>query len=339
MSVASGQRVTGLTHIVQDFFDKKALRERRFNLPVLDDASMPETILKEGNGYVARFFRPDKVGLAQDITYGTDLSSGKELSTSQFVTQVRLFGDYISIDPFGDAVRFWKVLDWAYEAFREQAQRTAWYKLRGALHVGSTYWASGGSESFSVAGNIYAGNVATFAELTGSGTDLILQGSDLHRARGKLGRNGARKFSTGRYRCALNDWVIEQLVNSDPAFRDLWQGTSLDPFKTGVLFQWGGCDIVYDDMPFRCDAGAETTFAGSGRYISSLVYGADSFGSVKHGKGGILPKWKHQDISKVPLVEETLGYAVPAAYLTLNPVWVYSVKSAVDSTIAADTSA
>lgn len=337
MAVTASQLVSGLTHIVQDFFDKKALRERRYSLPVLEDAAMPETILKEGNGYVARFFRPQKVDLAQDITYGTDLTTGKTLATDQFVAQVRLFGDFISIDPFGDAVRFWKVIDWAYEAFREQAQRTAWYKLRAALHVGSTYWAAGGSESFSAAGSLYAGGAATLADLVAG--QNILKATDLHRARGKLGRNGGVKFSTGRYRCALNDWQIEQLVNDDPAFRDLWQGTSLDPFKTGVLFQWGGCDIVYDDMPFRCSAGAETTFASSGQYISALVYGKDSFGSVKHGKGGILPKWKHQDISKVPLVEETLGYAVPAAYLCLNSAWVYALKSAVDPAIAADTSA
>lgn len=336
MAVAAGQLVSGLTHIVQDFFDKMALRERRYTLPVLEDAAMPETILKEGGGYVARFFRPQKLALAQDITYGTDLTTGKELATDQFVTQVRLFGDFITIDPFGDAVRFWKVLDWAYEAFREQAQRTAWYKLRGAIHIGSTYWTTGGSESFSAATKAYAQEGGDFSALTGSNAGLV--GADLHRQRGALGRAGAGKFKDGMYRCALNDWVIEGLVNGDPEFRQLWASTSLDPYKSGVLFKWGGCGIVYDDMPYRCAASDEGTFSSTGRYVSAIVYGKDSFGAVKHGKGGILPKFKHQDISKVPLVEETLGYAVPAAYICLKSDWVRSLKSAVSTAIAADTS-
>lgn len=289
--------------LIQEHYEKKLLNTQKIQNDLLK-YPMQFTIPK-GQSDVIHLNRIELYGLAQSVTDGTDLSSPRSPTVTEIKGKLELKGDYISFSPYGDEIRIASILDNAYDQFNLQMGRTANNQVQTVLSNGDT---STGN-SFSPFKKLYAGNASSFAELDNSGNYKIKQ-NDIRRAASFVRKNGA----IGPIYTILNPWSYEDLL-SDPEFQTLISRMDLTVLKTDELPQWAGTKIGWQFDPWRENlasaGGAEGTYAAGGAVNTTWVFGQNAFGAIQlMGRGGMRPKYKYQDITKVG-VEATLGYFYP----------------------------
>ncbi len=325
--------VTGSTFstLIQEQYERKALAEQEIRNDLLQYGV--KAIIPKGQSDIIHWNRWSKFSLAQTVTDGTDLSTPQTPAITEIKGKLALYGDYVSISPYGDEIRIISAIDESYDKMIEQMGRTANRQLMTVLTAGD----STTGNSFTAATKMYAGGANSFADLTVGGANKLTS-KDIQRAVMRLRKNGARPPIT----CILNAWSYEDLMVHDQEFRDLIKNQDLAILKDNELVQWAGAKIGWQDDPWRENVasigGAEGTYAASGAVVVCWLFGQEAFGSVQlMGRSGLKPQFKVQDISKIG-VETTIGYFFPYKGGALNANWIVQLRHvATDSSVASVT--
>lgn len=289
--------------LIQEHYDRKLLATQKIQNDLLK-YPMQFTIPK-GQSDVIHLNRIELYGLANSVTDGTDLASPRSPTVTEIKGKLELKGDYISFSPYGDEIRIASILDNAYDQFTLQMSRTANNQLQTVLSNGDTTTGN----AFAPFKDLYAGGGTAFSDLVADGNYKIKQ-NDIRRAASFLRKNGAR----GNIYTILNPWSYEDLF-SDPEFQTLVSRQDLESLKKDELPRWAGTKIGFQFDPWRENmisaGGAKGTYAAAGAVVTTWVFAEESFGAIQlMGRGGMRPKFKYQDITKVG-VEATLGYFYP----------------------------
>jgi len=311
--------------VVQDYYEKMSLREREFKNPLLRLAQ--KGVIPKNYKDVIHFHRWNKFGLAEDVNEGVDPVTGVSADVTEIKVELTEFAKHISIPRYGDAQRFSSLIEESYPKFIEQAERTANRKLITAIAAGS----SAGNNSFSAATKMYANSKESFADLAAGDT---LTNKDIQRAVSFLEKQGW----PGPYYVVTNPWGKEDLMVDDDDFRQFVKYGGLDNMKSGEIKTWAGANVEILHEPFRETlGGTEGTYVGSGRVITTYVFGKDAYGTVTFGgQNGVRPKFKVQDISTTG-ANITIGYRMPFAGLVLQPLGIVQLKSvARDGSVASE---
>lgn len=298
--------------LIDEHYNRRMLETKEIKNDALKHAKKLE--IPKGSSDVTHVNRIELYGLAQSVTDGTDLSSGTTPTVTEFKFQLKLRGDFISFSPYGDEIRIASILDDAYDQFQLQMARTANYDLNDMLANGDT----SGSNTIRRFHNMFAGSATGFADLDNSGAYTLKQ-NDIRRAVGYLRKQGAR----GAIYALLNPYSYEDLF-LDSSFQTLVSNAgNLDILKKDELPLWAMAKIGYQYDFWRealaSAGGASGTYSASGAVVNTLVFAEDSFAAVQlMGRGGMKPKFKYQDITKVG-VEATLGYFYPFKGGNISP--------------------
>lgn len=314
--------VIGSTYssLIQEHYDRKLLATREIQNDLLKYGV--NAIIPKGNSDIIHWNRVELYSLAQSVTDGTDLTNPQTPSVTEVKGKLALFGDYVSFSPYGDEIRIASLIDNSYDQMILQAGRTANRRLMDTLVNGDVTTGN----SFTAFKKMYAGSATSFSELT-SGGAYKLTSKDIQRAVGFLKKQGAKPPIV----CLMNAWGYEDLMIHDQEFRDLIKHQDLAILKTNELPQWAGAKIGWQDDPWREDlasgGGAEGTYSTTGAVHTTFIFGQEAFGKVQlMGRGGLKPKFKVQDISKVG-VEVTIGYFIPFKGGALNSNWGVALRS------------
>lgn len=314
---------TDLPDLLQQYFERRALKERMFNNGLLKDAKrseIPKFFDKHAN-----FHKWAKFALPEDVS-----ETGEPSLIAASVTEVTAslieYASAISIPNFAEAQFLDSLMKEAYPKFAEQAERGANARLRAAIAAGSEATIGVGSgASFSALPVIYANGKNSFANLEAG--DRI-SNKDIQNAVSRLEQLGAPKFPGGYYKCLLNPWAKQDLMANDADFRNLIRVGALDILKKNEMGMWAGAMIGQEDEPFRETlGGTENTYVRTGGVNSVYVYGPECFGVTQlMGKTGVRPRYKVQDITVTGSVT-TIGYRIPFAAIVLDPTFGVVIKS------------
>lgn len=308
---------TDITVLIQEYYERKALKERVFQNGLLKYA-VKGTIPK-ANSDVIHFHKWAKFDLAEDVDEGSEPSAGIAANATEVKAELTEFASYIDIPLFGDVQRIDSLIKESYPKFVEQAERTANYRLITGVEAGS----SSGNNSYSALKKMYANGKSSFASLD-SGDKLTSR--DIQRAVGYLEQQGAPKIN-GSYVCLLNPWVKTNLMADDSDFRDLVKLGALKVLETNELPMWAGAKMDNQDEPFRATlGGTETTYAAAGTVFTTYVLGAGAIGVAQIMGDGIKPKFHVQNVSKTGATM-SIGYRIPFAAVVLDPTFGVSLKS------------
>lgn len=291
--------------LIQEHYERKLLATQKIQNDLLKYPT--QFTIPKGQSDVIHLNRIELYGLANSVTDGTDLASPRTPTVTEIKGKLELKGDYISFSPYGDEIRIASILDNAYDQFNLQMARTANNQLQTVLANGDTTTGN----AFPPFKDLFAGgNPATsFADLDSSG-NFALKQNDIRRAVSYLRKNGVR----GSVYAILNPWSYEDLM-SDKEFQTLISRQDINALKTDELPMWAQAKIGFQFDPWRENlasaGGAKGTYAAGGAVNTTWVFGQDAFGAIQlMGRGGMRPKYKYQDITKVG-VEATLGYFYP----------------------------
>lgn len=322
---------TDITALIQEYYERKSLRERIFENGLLKYAKRAD--IPRNNSKVAHFHRWQKFALAEIVAENADPSTGISANVDEVIAQMQIMASFINIPQDGDDIRIDSLTKQSYPKFVEQLERTANRKAILATEIGGTQ--VGGSASFSAAQVLYANGKPSFAALNASDQ---LSNKDIQRAVAFLEQQGAPKIK-GSYVCLLNPWSKQDLMQSDADFRGLIKYQNLKALEKNDIPMWAGANIDWQDEPMRETlGGTEGTYVGGGQVNTTYVFGAEAIGVTQlMGKTGLKPRFKVQDITTSG-AKMTIGWRTWFAFVVLNSNWIVRVKSvATDNSVASDT--
>lgn len=310
---------SSLSSLVDEYYEKKILAEAEIQNDLLKYGV--KAMIPKGNSRTIHWNRWSKFGRAQTVTDGTDLSTPETPAVTEVRGTLELFGDYVSVSPYGDEIRIASAIDESYNKFIEQISREANMRLQDVMIDGD----SSSGNSFPAATLMYAGNAGSFSELE-SGGNYKLTNKDIQRAVGRI-RKAKKK---GRIICLMNAYGHEDLMIHDDDFRNLVKNQDLAVLKTNELPQWAGAKLGWLDDPWREDlasaGGAAGTYSASGAVLTTWIFAEEAFGTVQlMGRGGLRPRFKVQDITRIG-VEVTVGYFIPFKGGVLNADWIIALR-------------
>lgn len=295
---------TDIAAVVQNYVNRKSLKQPQFVNGLLK-YGVPADI-PAGNGGTGTWFRWNRLSLPSTYAENSE-PTGQSMSAATFSATLVLIKDAVTTSAYGEAIRFAKVIDQAYDELTLGAARKANNIMMGVLGNTST-----GLHA------IYANGRANFGALTAG--DRVTN-DDIQRAVGYLEQNQAPK----PYYCVLNRYDKQDLLAKDKDFRDLITRTSIDPLKKGEFPMWAGAQIDSQDDCWR--ETSEGTYDATGPVFSSYVFSEAAFGQVQlGGYKGLKPKFHAQNIS-ITGSTMSIGYWLPYQGIVLKPEWGVCLKS------------
>ena len=305
---------------IQDYFFEKALEERVYDSPLLDQAQTPT--IPAGRKDVAHFIRWGKLGFGEDVAEGVDPATDETMTQTEIKVELSEISKALKIIYYADKQRILKVAEEAYPKFREQVVRTVNRRLTTALNAGDVT----GSDSFQPAQRMYS-NGKTFGTLT---ADDYFSEQDIQLGISYLIEQGHK----GPYHVCLNPWSRKALFAKDASFRDFQKQAGGGAMKSGKLGEWGGATIHLMHEPFRETMnGTEGTRDDSGAIVSTYIwaegdaYGVTKFGGMGGKGGGFMPEfWINPYLSKSKAYFY-ISYRLPCGAVTLDPTKIIQYKS------------
>lgn len=320
MTTITGSSLAGS---ISEYYERRLLTQPEFTNDLLKYGQ--KAMIPKGNSDIIHWVRVDRFGRPQTVTDGTDLSTSRTPTISTVQGKLALYGDFVSITPYGDEIRIFSMIDKSYDEFIVQSQREANLRLQITMAAGD----STTGNTFPAATEMYAGGAAGFTDLV-SGGAFILTAKDVERAIFRLRKNQAG----GKIYVITNAWGKESLLLDDK-FRTLIGFQDIEILKSQDLPKWGGANFGWNDDPFREDlasnAGVKGTYSPTGQVFTTWICNSDGFGTVQlMGRGGLRPRFKTQDISVIGN-QVTIGYFLPFKGGNLNANWVVALRHVSDS--------
>ena len=317
---------SSLSGAISEYYERKLLVQPEFRNDLLKFGLKAQ--IPKGNSNTIHWTRVDRFGRPQTVTDGTDLTTSRTPTIATVQGRLALFGDFVSITPYGDEIRIFSMIDKSYDEFMVQVGREGNYRLQSTMVAGD----STTGNSFPAATLRYAGGAATFAGLE-SGGNFVLTAKDIEKNVFLLRKNQPK----GKITVVTNAWGLESLMLDDK-FRTLISQQGLDILVEGKILKWGGSGIGYNDDPWREDlaseGGAAGTYSSTGKVFTTWIFSEEAFGTVQlMGRGGLRPRFKTQDVSVIGN-EVTIGYFIPYQGGVLNANWVIALRHVSESDVS-----
>lgn len=308
-----------ITALIVEYYEKQALTESEFTNDLLKRGI--NGTIPEGNSDTIHWHRWSKFALAADLSQGVDPAAGQAADATDIKGKLILYGDYIDIPLFGDAVRLDSLIKQAYKKFIEQASRTANRRLMTSLVQGDN---SVSGNSFSAFTKRYAGNVGSFGAIANS-----VNVKDIQRAVAFLEQNQAPR----PIYAAIDPWTkLDLMLDAD--FRDLIKHTEIQILERNNLPMWAGATLDRQDDAWRessASSSNEGTYSASGDIVTCFVYSNEAYGKAQlMGSGGLKPNFHVQNIQKTGQVM-SIGYYMPFKGVVLNANWGVQLRGKVSN--------
>jgi N4-gp56 family major capsid protein len=311
---------TELAHQFQTVFNKQLL-ERAMQRVVLDQFATKSPFPKNAGAKTMRMFRLESGSAANvsTLTEGVPLTTYSEVGLDYVEATLVQYGQVYKISDVLGLTELFSTLLASKSRMAEESALHADQIVRNVLIAGATQ-------------KLYANGDADFNTLVADTTAGYLAIKDLLRAMTTLEINRAPR-KDGEYFAVVPPQVAYDLMLDTQWFIPVNTYQDKTNVVKGEVGKWFNVRVVIATVPFReaNTNGTEGTFAGSGPIYSTIVTGADAYGTpIMAGNSPYSPHIYINDKADKsdPLNQTVLaGWKSYWAALVLNAAWYVVIRS------------
>lgn len=291
---------TGLTQVMQTYYDKRFLDRARAELRYDFGAQVKDH--KMNMGKVVRFTRFTPLALATTaLTEGTDPSAVDMTATNVDATLAE-YGNYTIVSSLFSATSIDDNLAEHVDIHGQNAGETVDAIIRNVLSAGATAQIVGGKALTAVAA-----------------TDT-LTGLEIRKAVRTLKTNKAQRFENGYFRGIIQPYSSMDLMGNSE-WLSAYQYTTPENIQRGVVGRLHGVEFV--------ESNQGSTEASTVTIYHNFVFGKNAYGIVRLESMKDPKVYVAQGVTQNnPLnLRSTVGWRMPFAAVVLNANWVICVKT------------
>jgi N4-gp56 family major capsid protein len=293
---------TGLTQVMQTFYDKKFLERAKAELR--HDFGAQVKNHKMNMGKVVRFTRFTPLALATTaLTEATDPSAVDMTATNVDATLTE-YGNYTIVSSLFSATSIDDNLEEHVDIHATNAGETIDAIVRNVLSAGAT------------------AQIAAGKALTAVGVTDTLTGLEIRKAVRTLKTNKAKRFENGYFRGIIQPFQSMDLMgNSEWLSAYQYTSPDSDAIKKGVIGKIHGVEFV--------ETNQGSTEASTVTIYHTFIFGQNAYGVVRLDSMTDPKVYIGQGVTaNNPLnMRSTVGWRMPFTAVVLNANWVICVKT------------
>lgn len=291
---------TGLTQVMQTYYDKRFLDRARAELRHDFGAQVKDH--KMNMGKVVRFTRFTPLALATTaLTEGTDPSAVDMTATNVDATLAE-YGNYTIVSSLFSATSIDDNLAEHVDVHGQNAGETIDAIIRNVLSAGAT-------------AQIAAGKALTAVAATDT-----LTGLEIRKAVRTLKTNKAKRYDNGFYRGIIQPYQAMDLMGNSE-WLSAYQYTTPEQIQRGVVGRIHGVEFV--------ESTQGSTEASTVTIYHTFIFGQNAYGVVRLESMKEPKVYVAQGVTQNnPLnLRSTVGWRMPFAAVVLNASWIINCKT------------
>jgi N4-gp56 family major capsid protein len=293
---------TGLTQVMQTFYDKKFLDRAKAELR--HDFGAQVKNHKMNMGKVVRFTRFTPLALATTALTENTEPSAVDMTATNVDATLTEYGNYTIVSSLFSATSIDDNLEEHVDIHGTNAGETIDAIIRNVLSAGAT-------------AQIVAGKALTAVAATDT-----LTGLEIRKAVRTLKQNKAKRFESGYFRGIIQPFQSMDLMgNSEWLSAYQYTSPDSDAIKKGVIGKIHGVEFV--------ESNQGSTEASTVTIYHTFIFGQNAYGVVRLESMTDPKVYIGQGVTTTnPLnMRSTVGWRMPFTAVVLNANWIICVKT------------